>query len=357
MNLEEVHAHVRTDDNGKRDTILRREDLAMENGRISLPYPEHLRHPHGLALSTWATTQVCQRLGVPTGYFRRCPTHLQDSQFNHWVQHHGNGSSGHSRRERWMLRTRDDSVRGVLAERYAPLDNADILEILTPMLEPHYQVGWFALTDESMHLRVVDPRLAREVLPNDRLIAGIHLANSEVGKRAVTVDALVFRLVCSNGLVRLVKGANLLYRRHLSWSKPQFQAELRQAMREALLHGVGFIERLSWSTEEHIQDVDGTLQMLGSRWNWNETLQTRVRESLKAEPRNQQETLYGLVNAVTQAAQELPADDRYDLEVLAAELIERGLVNRSLRLVPPRQEQAAPSTGAAAEEEELPLCA
>lgn len=356
MKLEEVHAQVHADDQGKRDTILRREDLAMENGRIALPYPEHLRHPHGLALTPWATTQVCQRLGMPTGYFRRCPPHLQDSQFNHWVQPSQNGSNGH-RRERWMLRTKEDSVRGVLTERYSPLDNADILEILAPMMEPHYQVSWFALTEESFHLRVVDPRLARDVLPNDRLIAGIHLANSEVGKRAVTVDALVFRLVCSNGLVRLVKGASLLYRRHLSWSKPQFEAELRQAMREAFLHGVGFIERLSWSTEEHIQDVDGTLQMLGSRWNWPETLRTRVSETLRAEPRAQQETLYGLVNAVTQAAQELPADDRYDLEVLAAELVERGLVNRSLRLMPPRQEQAAPSTITAAEEEELPLCA
>ncbi len=350
MNVEEVCAYVRTDDLGKRDTILRREDLALENGRISLPYPEHLRHPHGLALTPWATAQMCQRLGMPTGYFRRCPTHLQDSQFNHWVQR----TDGH-RRERWLLRTREDSLRGVLTERYAPLDNADILEILAPMLEPHYEVRWFALSDESMHLRVVDPRLARDVLPNDRLIAGIHLANSEVGKRAVTVDALVFRLVCSNGLVRLVKGASLLYQRHLSWSKPRFEAELQRAVREALLHGVGFIERLSWATQEHLPDVDGTLRMLGSRWNWGETLQTRVRESLKAEPRTQQETLYGLVNAVTQAAQELPADDRYDLEVLAAELVDRGLVGNRLRLVPDK-ERGAPEA-LKAEEEELPLCA
>ncbi len=47
--------------------------------------------------------------------------------------------------------------------------------------------------------------------------------------------------------------------------------------------------------------------------------------SLLGEPSGQQESLYGLVNAVTSAAQRLSLDERYDLEVLAGHLLESGL--------------------------------
>ena len=63
-----------------------------------------------------------------------------------------------------------------------------------------------------------------------------------MGKRAVTVDALVWRLVCENGLVRLVKGRSLLYQRHIHLSKPMLHQALGNAISEALgakhwLHG------------------------------------------------------------------------------------------------------------------------
>ena len=62
------------------------------------------------------------------------------------------------------------------------MDNADLLGTLVPLLEDRFEVRGIALTSESLHLRLVDPRYAREVLPDDRLLAGVHVANSEVGR-------------------------------------------------------------------------------------------------------------------------------------------------------------------------------
>jgi len=62
------------------------------------------------------------------------------------------------------------------------LDNADLLGTLVPLLEDRFEVRGIALTSESLHLRLVDPRYAREVLLDDRLLAGVHVANSEVGR-------------------------------------------------------------------------------------------------------------------------------------------------------------------------------
>ena len=62
------------------------------------------------------------------------------------------------------------------------MDNADLLGTLVPLLEDRFEVRGIALTSESLHLRLVDPRYAREVLLDDRLLAGVHVANSEVGR-------------------------------------------------------------------------------------------------------------------------------------------------------------------------------
>ena len=224
--LSELQQRIQQDDAGKWDLTVPRDRLALSYGRLVLP-EEHLdEHPELLTLSPWATAQACQRLGIPAPYFARCSAPLQDAQFNHWAWRTGDepdeevdGRTGTPRP--WLLRCQGEGVRAVLSDRYAPLDNAELLGILIPLLEGRFEVRSIALTPESLHLRLVDPRLCREVLPNDRLMVGVHVANSEVGKRAVTVDALVWRLVCLNGLVRLVRGKSLLRRRHVSWDRPR----------------------------------------------------------------------------------------------------------------------------------------
>jgi hypothetical protein len=79
---------------------------------------------------------MCGRLGIPTAYFRRCPLDLQDAQFNIWARHHdrfeSNGSNGRASHERWLLRVKNDTLRGVLSDRYTRLDNEPFLTVWNP---------------------------------------------------------------------------------------------------------------------------------------------------------------------------------------------------------------------------------
>lgn len=331
-NLIEVRERIAADNEGKWDDLLDPEEMLFRDGRLTFPRLYRAEQPRGLALTKWATAQVCQRLNIPLAYFRRCPSPLQDEQANHWLhsqkavqnrQSH-KANNGQKERDRWLLRVKHDVLRGALSERYTRLDNEDLLASLLPSLETRFEVGWFALTDESLHLRLLDPRLTREVLPGDRLVAGLHIANSEVGKRSVTVDALVYRLVCQNGLVRLVKGRSLLHQRHVALTQPRMELALKNAVNEALIQSTGFMERLSWATEQHINDVPGTLDAIASDWGLSQALRGKVQEAILTEPRYLHETLYGLVNGLTGAAQALAADDRYTLEALAGKLLETG---------------------------------
>jgi hypothetical protein len=337
LDMDRVREQVREEDDGKWDATVFRDQLTLLNGKLLVPESVGSTMVEELTPTTWATAQMCGRLGIPTAYFRRCPTDLQDAQFNVWTRQHdrfeSNGydrdsssSNGHSSsgNERWLLRAKHDSLRGVLSDRYTRLDNEPFLDCLEPLVPSRLQVKWFALTGESLHLRLIDPTLAREVLPDDRIMVGLHIANSEVGKRSVTVDAIVWRLICQNGLVRLVKGKSLLQQRHIFVSQSNFKRDLERAMGEALTTAAGLLEKMAQSTSEYLDDIETVIEKIGERHQLSEAFQEKVKNALKLENRGQQESLYGLTNALTQAAQTLPPDERYGLEVLAGEVMERG---------------------------------
>lgn len=346
--LAQVREHVLSDDSGKWDTPVPSRNLTLHGGRLIFPEAQDRGFELGLTPTPWARMQMCQKLGIPTAYFKRCPAHLQDAQFNHWKEHPAESEAADSpnRDSAWLLRAKDSLVRGVLSERYARLDNAQVLDALHPLAAAsRFQVGWFALSSESLHLRLVDPGLARAVLPGDDLMVGVHVANSEVGKRAVTVDAMVFRLICTNGLIRKVAGKSLLYQRHLHVSTPRFAEALAAALREALTVAAGFIDQMARATRTPVPDVEGTITALAARWSLSETTQELMKLSLLGESASQQETLYGLVNALTNAAQRLPIDERYDLEVLAGSLLDGSLPASPLLAPATRSLGHAPRNG------------
>jgi hypothetical protein len=76
-------------------------------------------------------------------------------------------------------------------------------------------------------------------------MAGLHIGNPRWASAPITVDALVYRLVCKNGLVRLVKGKSLLHHRP-PWIQQsrKLRVCLAYAVQEALVQSSGFMERL-----------------------------------------------------------------------------------------------------------------
>ena len=340
--LRHARERVAEDDAGKWDRLVPRRQIAYWSGHLVLPATNtaFTGLPPYLTPTPWATGQLCRRLGIPTVYYRRCPSELRDAQLAHWLQVGGilqagdieaqnvreeNSQKERSKPETWLLRGKGATLRGLLSERYSPLDNAVLLDSLAPVLDEQFQVSGFSLTDESLHLRIIHPLYAKDIRPNDRLVVGLHLTNSEVGCRAVTIDALVFRLVCENGLVSLVKGKSLLYRRHVGIGDPAaFQHQLGQAVSHALVNGASFLEKLSWTTRTYLPRMDEVIAALGEQWSLSQWVQERITANLLAEPAADQDLVWCLINAVTLAAQSLSPDARYDLEVKAGLLAEHG---------------------------------
>ena len=102
-----------------------------------------------------------------------------------------------------MVRTIDGTARAFLSNRYRRIDNLDIAGIVLPVLQEMEGMHFEScqLTDSRMYIKVVNTRLEAEVVPGDIVQSGVIISNSEVGLGSVNIQPLVYRLVCSNGMV------------------------------------------------------------------------------------------------------------------------------------------------------------
>jgi hypothetical protein len=109
------------------------------------------------------------------------------------------------------VRTLHGQARGFLSDRYRQMDNLEILARMLPVIQQLPAVNWdqssLQITDQRMYLQLVDtskPRVIKSGTHNrmdDVLQRGVVITNSEVGLGSFSVQPLVFRQVCSNGLV------------------------------------------------------------------------------------------------------------------------------------------------------------
>ena len=153
--MEAVRETVRKDDEGKWDQVVPCRTVTMDWGRLNSPLIEN---GTGLALSGYAQGQVCARLDMPAPYFRKCPSHLQDAQFNHWNGQREIGfhmkAGDRDPEDAWLLRAKGDTLRGVLSPRDAKLDNRQLLEALLPALHGKgYGVNFGKAPDRSAPCR------------------------------------------------------------------------------------------------------------------------------------------------------------------------------------------------------------
>src|SRR5216683_1599205 len=127
------------------------------------------------ALSELATSQLCQRLGIPVLYYRRLPRELQAAVANHDL--------GRLSDNAYLLRGKDEWVRAFLSTDYIAYNNAHMAEMVKELLRgANVTVKSFVLEETHLYLKVISDDL---VDPRSELKAGVMIGNSEVGLGSV----------------------------------------------------------------------------------------------------------------------------------------------------------------------------
>lgn len=306
-----------------------------EQGVSSLDISE----PSGV--QTYGTTELARRqladkLKIPYAYFERMRTEqpqLLDRNVNTWLQE-GDG-------DRRLIRTLDGSVRAVLSDRYRRLDNFDLAENVLPILQrlPEARFESVELTETRMYLKVVAPAVHDEIVPGDLVQAGVVITNSEVGQGTLSVQPLVFRLVCRNGLIASdralrkthvgrtldsVEESVMVFKDDtLRADDTAFFLKVRDVV-EAAVSDATFrlvTEKMRKTTGIRLTgDPVKSVEVLADRYLFNDAERTGVLRHLIA---GADLSGYGLVNAVTHYSEEIDDYDRAtEFEAIGGKLIE-----------------------------------
>lgn len=332
--LSALAAELERQSNAKKDYIADTRKLSMEavdTGKVILQGVNG-----GMALRPTAHAQMAASLGIPKTYYDRMLSETPDllaANVNRWLERQP---------ARKMIRTLDNEVRAVLSDSYRPLDNLELAEAVLPkLLDLEANVESCEVTENRFYLKAVTHRISGAVALNDHVQAGIVVSNSEVGQGSLHVQALDFRLVCTNGMIR----ESAIRKAHLGRgargqdaiedAREFFRTETRIADDRAfflkvqdavasMFDAVRFAKRIEQYKEAGERQIDGQIEKVvevtAKRFALNDGERSSVLQHLI---RGGDMSNWGLANAVTRTAQDVESYDRAtELESLGGQIIE-----------------------------------
>lgn len=327
IRLDEVLAAIEQDSRGKADYITPVNNLRVDNeGNFVFLRTGDVQ---GSALrdipfdaTEWAERQLMNRLGMPAQYFRKAKEEdpeLFSRHFNHWA----NKAEG-TIRLRTKVSGTNGLIRGAVSDKYSVLDNDMVGDTLKEILkgqEDNYQIEMFHLDDKRMHLRLTFLDLTKQlgVLPDgtpDYMRIGEDVINSEVGAASFNLLKMVWRLVCSNGLRRWDREDSFI-QRHIHLRTIEFQGRVAEAMVNQLHAGQEFLQRFEETQRQRIQNPFAVITKLSKEGGFSRQFTDTAKESFEGD-----NTAYGVINAFTRAARDLPNERRLEAENFAGKLVD-----------------------------------
>lgn len=317
MRFAEVLEAVKEDDGGKFDFHTRLHDIEYDDGGEGKFF---IKNQGDFSLTNHAFKQIMNRVGIPPTYAAKTPPALLKPHFDHWLKTEDN--------KELFIRAKSSSegnrIRAFLSPQYSVLDNRDILSAFNQHLRPdQYQITNFGVDEDSLNVRLVFPDLAHETphptRKNNSFFVGAHLLNGETGNCAVRVDLLLFELWCKNGAIRRINGSSIMMRRHFGRNF-NLGEEFETAFHAIRGKAAQTMDSFMRTHETKVADPIATLTkvMDSDRGLFTERMREIVLSSFERWP---QPTLYGVISALTQAAQSLPMDRRLDMEAIAGNLM------------------------------------
>lgn len=270
-----------------------------------------------------AHRQIGSQLKIPAIYYDRMKAEnprLLAANVNSWF-----GKDSQTR----MLRTLDGTARAFLSDRYRRIDNLEVAQAVLPIIGDMEgaRIESCEMTESRMYIKVVNERLTLEVTKGDIVQAGIVISNSEVGMGSVNVRPLIYRLVCSNGMIAADAGVRKYHVGRVNESTGDefgiFRNETIEADDKAFMMKIEdtvraaideakfgrIVGKLRDATEAKMEAIvaPSVVELASKEYGFNEHEGAGILGHLIS---GGDLSLYGLANAVTRQAQDVNSYDR-----------------------------------------------
>lgn len=153
----------------------------------------------------WAHSQISTYADVPKAYYDRIKDQnpgLLAQNVNHGFAIQNTVARKDGKPESRMLRTINGDLRAMLSSSFKRMDNYDLMnETLPLMRDKGMYVDSCELTERRLYVKALTTQMKADIKPGDTVQYGLVVSNSDVGSGSLRVEPLIFRLVCSNGLI------------------------------------------------------------------------------------------------------------------------------------------------------------
>ena len=293
----------------------------FDQPRVSLIVPEDLfGGATQLQPTDWAFSQVCRRLGstvygigshrsLPRDYMLAQPQTWCAEQLNHWIKLL-------PQNRKWFVRAIDDECRAVLTDRYASVDVTDTLKWVQAAIDSKGGIDGVELhnpvvTPDALHLQVLWPTIETD---EGAYKIGGYFRTGEIGNYRVQAFPLIQRTSCYNSIV--VPADSFTFE-HIHSGNPHIIKRLFVDAIFMVLQGAAeMLEKLMEAQDAAIPDYSSFVTELCQNYGWQK--ETRDAILMGAEGH---ESLFGVVNGISAAAQNFGQDERAEMEIIAGKVL------------------------------------
>lgn len=274
-----------------------------------------------LDLSKHSLNQLCAKIGVPIRYAEKCiktgRVELAQDNINSWLEDYNKSL---------FIREYSGRARGILSSRYSVCDTSVILEALDSALRTRnyggYKIKGSFLTEERLHLRLIGEQLP---IDNDDLFLGIFVDSSDVGRSTLTVRIGIYKQVCTNGLVVAQKEFTLFEQKHVGISSDEFHSGLVASLSdldskvETLINCTREAKKATCNPRaKDPNSFEGYVDYVKELTHFDDE---GVKKIVTLQSSNYDYSKWGLINSITEVAQDFTLEKRIELEKLAGKLL------------------------------------
>jgi hypothetical protein len=321
-----VATSIRSNDQNKFDFNTSALAVSFKEGELvtSQPHgPQQFKH---FALTDHAEGQVCGRMEVPVGYYRRVKETkpaLSDSMLNHGLAALTGRAAMSRKSSQFLVRSKGRTVRGFLSDQYSVIDDKDIVGIVHDLTEGKFghTIRSWSLSDKQFYLKVTcDDLSIPDPSPGGQgmdMKVGFTIGNSEVGARMLSCEPFIFRQACTNDAQVVMD--RQIRQRHQHVDVDYVKYALTRSINYAFRSGDELLNRMLKSREEKIEKPADVIRALTKKSKYSKKATDAVLLAFETEP---EDNRFGIINAFTRAAQSVESyDSRIEIERFGGSLI------------------------------------
>lgn len=266
-----------------------------------------------MPLSQLATGHLCGKLNIPSRYFNRLVESgnkfLAADNVNCWLD---------GDKRTFFLREYNDQIRGVLSGSYSVYDAPEILTTVKEVFDQENFIlkGSF-INEERLHLRLIENQMLN--IDGEDLYAGITLDSSDVGRSGLNVRFFIWKRVCTNGLVIAKSNGRLFKQKHVGITHDDFATGLEEGLgkfyeiKEAITKSIKETSEIPMN-----KDIEELVEEIKEKTNLSDKAAEKVVELMEVK---YAPTRWGLINGITEVAQDFTLETRIQLEEIAGSML------------------------------------